>query len=74
MLLESKNGLLVKFDQYMYQRETYMYIVKQNKNFVTTTYQEKNHSLNLEKKYISIGIIKLILGYHKEFSLHCQPF
>lgn len=24
MLLESKNGLLVKFDQYMYQRETYM--------------------------------------------------
>lgn len=39
MLLESENGLLVKFDQYMYQRKTktYMYIVKQNKNFVTTT-------------------------------------
>lgn len=52
MLLESKNGLLVKFDQYMYQCETYMYIVKQNKNFVTITYQEKNHTLNLEKKYM----------------------
>lgn len=37
MLLESENGSLVKFDQYMYQRKTYMYIVKQNKNFVTTT-------------------------------------
>lgn len=59
MLLESENGSLVKFDQYMYQRETYMYIVKQNKNFVTTTYQEKNHSLNLEKKYMQHWYYKI---------------
>lgn len=50
MLLKSGNGLPVKFDEY--KHEMVKIPVKQNKNYVSTTFPEKYHSLNLEKKYM----------------------
>lgn len=40
-----------------------MYTVKQNKNFISTTFQEKNHSLNLEKKYMQHWYYNIIFTW-----------
>lgn len=39
------------------------YTVKQNKNFISTTFQEKNHSLNLEKKYMQHWYYNIIFTW-----------